>query len=62
VRPDAGVVVPWQATFGEVAPGEPLLFEDADHGGLGISVNQASAAERFGLAIDTPLRITPLER
>jgi S-adenosylmethionine hydrolase len=62
VLPDAGVVVPWQATFGEVAPGEPLLFEDADHGGLGISVNQASAAERFGLAIDTPLRITPLER
>lgn len=56
----SGVEVPWQATFGEVAPGEPLLYEDADYGGLGISVNQASASERFGLAIDTPLRIEPL--
>lgn len=49
--------VPWQATFGEVEPGAPLLYEDADYGGLGIAVNQASAAERLGLAIDTPVRI-----
>jgi len=55
--PASGVVVPWQATFGEVAAGEPLLHEDADYGGLGISINQASAAERFGLAIDTPIHI-----
>lgn len=56
IRPD-GIVVPWHATFGEVAAGEPLLYEDADYGGLGISINQGSAAERFGLAIDAPLRI-----
>jgi S-adenosylmethionine hydrolase len=60
--PAEGVVVPWQATFGEVASGEPLLYEDADYGGLGISINQASAAERFGLAIDTPVRIEVLDR
>jgi S-adenosylmethionine hydrolase len=52
-----GLVIAWQPTFGDVAPGDPLLYEDADYGGLGIAVNQASAAERFGLAIDTPIRI-----
>ncbi len=51
--------VPWQATFGEVEPGTTLLYADADYGGLGIAVNQASAAERLGLAIDTPVRIEP---
>ncbi|HSL75709.1 MAG TPA: SAM-dependent chlorinase/fluorinase, partial [Candidatus Limnocylindrales bacterium] len=55
--PEGGSEVAWHSAFGEVAAGEPLLYEDADYGGLGISVNQASAAERFGLAIDTPLRI-----
>jgi S-adenosylmethionine hydrolase len=55
--PDGGSEIPWHSTFGEVGEGEALLYEDADYGGLGISVNQASAAERFGLAIDTPLRI-----
>jgi len=52
--------VPWQATFGEVGPGTPLLYEDADYDGLGIAVNQASAAERFGLELDTPVRIEPV--
>jgi S-adenosylmethionine hydrolase len=60
--PSGGVVVSWQRTFGEVASGEPLLYEDADYGGLGISINQASASERFGLAIDTPLHIEVLDR
>ncbi len=55
-----GADVAWHSTFGEVAAGEPLLYEDADHGGLGISINQASAAERFGLEIDTALRIEAL--
>ena len=55
--PAGGCDVSWHHAFGEVAAGEALLYEDADYGGLGISVNQASAAERFGLAIDTPLRI-----
>jgi S-adenosylmethionine hydrolase len=56
-----GIAVPWQATFGEVAAGEPLLYEDADYGGLGIAVNQASAAERFGLAIDAPVGIAVVD-
>ena len=55
--PNGGSQIAWHSTFGEVGAGEPLLYEDADYGGLGISINQASAAERFGLAIDTPLRI-----
>jgi len=56
-----GVDVPWQTTFGEVEPDEALLYEDADYGGLGISINRASAAERFGLDIDTPLRVEAIE-
>jgi S-adenosyl-L-methionine hydrolase (adenosine-forming) len=55
--PVGGLDVPWHATFGDVAAGQPLLYEDADYGGLGISVNQGSAAERNGLVIDTPVRI-----
>jgi S-adenosylmethionine hydrolase len=57
-----GIEVPWHTTFGDVGPGEPLLYEDADYGGLGISVNQASAAERFGLLIDTPIRLAAVDR
>lgn len=59
--PPAGVTVAWHATFGAVAQGEPLLYEDADYGGLGIAVNQAAAAARYGLEIDTPVRIEALE-
>lgn len=51
--------VTWVATFGDVAVGEPLLFEDADYAGPALAVNQGSAAERFGLALDTPVRIEP---
>jgi S-adenosyl-L-methionine hydrolase (adenosine-forming) len=51
--------VTWHATFGEVEPGAALLYEDADYGGLGIGVNRGSAAERFGLETDTPVRIEP---
>jgi S-adenosylmethionine hydrolase len=51
--------IAWVATFGDVAMGAPLLFEDADYGGPALAVNQGSAAERFGLALDTPLRIEP---
>ena len=49
----------WVATFGEVPPGEALLYEDADFAGLALAVNQGSAAERFGLTLDDPLRIEP---
>ena len=47
----------WQATFGEVEAGATIVYEDADYGGLGIAVNQGSAVEKLGLAIDVPLRI-----
>jgi S-adenosylmethionine hydrolase len=49
--------VAWQPTFGAVASGEPLLYDDADYDGLAVAVNQGSAAARFGLAIDDPVRI-----
>jgi hypothetical protein len=51
--------VPWQPTFGAVAPGELLLYEDADYAGLAIGVNQASAADRLALAHDAPIVIEP---
>ena len=51
--------VPWETTFGEVATGKLLLYDDADYAGLGIGVNQGSAAERLGLAHDAPIVIEP---
>jgi S-adenosylmethionine hydrolase len=51
--------LPWYPTFGAVAPGDPLLYEDADYAGLGLAVNQGSAAERFGLVLDAPVLIEP---
>ena len=51
--------VAWQPTFGAVAPGELLLYEDADYAGLAIGLNQGSAAERLGLVPDTTVRIEP---
>jgi S-adenosylmethionine hydrolase len=53
-------VVPWAATFGAVPVGTALLYEDADYAGLAIGVNQGSAAERFGLEIDRPIRLEPI--
>ncbi len=53
------ILVPWVATFGEVAVGAPLLFEDADYAGPALAVNQGSAAERFGLELDSPVRLEP---
>ena len=51
--------VPWQSTFGAVETGDLLLYDDADYAGLGIGVNQGSAAERLGLAHDAPVIIEP---
>jgi hypothetical protein len=51
--------VPWQPTFGAVAPGELLLYEDADYAGLAIGVNQGSAADRLALVHDAPIVIEP---
>jgi S-adenosylmethionine hydrolase len=65
VLPDRGThqasrePVAWVATFGDVAVGAPLLFEDADYAGPALAVNQGSAAERFGLVLDIPVRIEP---
>ena len=65
VLPDRGkhaatrVRVPWVATFGNVAPGSPLLFEDADYAGPALAVNLGSAAEELGLDLDTPVRLEP---
>ncbi|MGH2382946.1 MAG: SAM hydrolase/SAM-dependent halogenase family protein [Candidatus Limnocylindria bacterium] len=56
---DASHEIPWQPTFGAVAAGELLLYEDADYAGLGIGVNQGSAAERLDLAHDAQLVIEP---
>ncbi len=39
----------WAETFGRVAAGEALLFEDSD-GRLCLALNQASAAERLGVS------------
>lgn len=49
----------WQTTFGAVEPGELLLYDDADMAGLGIGLNQGSAAERLQLSNDTAVRIDP---
>ena len=51
--------MPWESTFGDGRSGAPLLYEDADYDGLAIGVNQGSAAERLGLALDTAVRIEP---
>jgi S-adenosyl-L-methionine hydrolase (adenosine-forming) len=57
--PAARVRVPWVATFGDVAVGSPLLFEDADYAGPALAVNLGSAAEQLGLDLDTPVRLEP---
>jgi S-adenosylmethionine hydrolase len=51
--------LPWHPTFGAVAAGDALLYEDADYDGLAIAVNQGSAAERFGLTHDAEVVIRP---
>lgn len=58
-RPAGREPITWVATFGDVAAGAPLLFEDADYAGPALAVNQGSAAERFGLVLDTRVRIEP---
>lgn len=48
--------VPWVMTFGDVAAGDALLYEDS-YGRLCLAVSQGSAAERFRLELDEPVRI-----
>ena len=56
---DRSADVTWQNTFGNVDPGIPVLYEDADYDGLAIGINQGSAAAILGLAHDTAVRIEP---
>lgn len=58
-QPAGSVRLPWVATFGDVAVGSPLLFEDADYAGPALAVNLGSAAEELDLDLDTPVRIEP---
>jgi S-adenosylmethionine hydrolase len=58
-HPPERVRVPWVATFGDVAVGSPLLFEDADYAGPALAVNLGSAADQLGLDLDTPVRLEP---
>jgi len=46
----------WQETFGRVAPGALLLFEDSD-GRLCLAVNQASAAARLSVREGDPILV-----
>jgi S-adenosylmethionine hydrolase len=47
----------WAETFGRVPVGESLLMVDSE-GRLSLADNQGNAAERLGLAVDRPVRIT----
>lgn len=57
--PEHDLVLPWVATFGGVPTGAALLYQDADYAGLALGINQGSAAESLGLALDDPVRIEP---
>jgi S-adenosylmethionine hydrolase len=48
----------YATTFGDVAPGELLLYEDA-YRTLALAVNRGSARELLGLSRDDELRIRP---
>ena len=58
-HPATRVRLPWVATFGDVAVGSPLLFEDADYAGPALAVNLGSAADQLGLDLDTLVRLEP---
>ena len=58
-HPADRVRLAWVATFGDVAVGSPLLFEDADYAGPALAVNLGSAADQLGLELDTPVRLEP---
>ena len=45
------ITVPFGRTFGDVGPGQGILYEDSSHG-LALAVNRESAADLLGLAPD----------
>jgi S-adenosylmethionine hydrolase len=57
-RRPTGIPTTWQRTFGAVAIGEPLLYQDSS-GTLSFSDNQGDIAARLGLVVDQPARIRP---
>ncbi len=54
VPPSAEVRVPWLRTFGDVDPGEALLYEDS-LGHLCLAIHRGNAAATFDLAEDEPV-------
>jgi S-adenosylmethionine hydrolase len=48
--------LPWSETFGRVAAGQALLYEDS-YGRLCLAVNQGDAARAFGLGEDVRLTV-----
>lgn len=48
----------YATTYGDVAAGELLLYQDA-YRTLALAVNRGSAAERLGLELDAEVHITP---
>ncbi len=50
----APIEIAWRTTFGEVDPGEPVLYLDS-FDRVCLAVNQGSAAERFRLVEDVPV-------
>lgn len=51
VEGGATIRTTWQATFGEVAPGETLVYEDS-YGRICLAASQADAATKHGLVED----------
>jgi S-adenosylmethionine hydrolase len=56
--PPTVVRTTWQPTFGTVAVGEPLLYQDSS-GTISFGDNQGNIAARLGLVVDQPARIRP---
>jgi len=56
VKTDASGNITWQRTFGEVAAGAQLLYEDSA-GNLALAVANGNAAARLGLASGDQVRI-----
>lgn len=56
VAGDTGLSVPFAATFGDVAPGKPLLFVDS-RGLISLAVNQGNFSESYSVHPPAPLHI-----
>jgi S-adenosylmethionine hydrolase len=53
---DRAIDTTWQATFGDVAPGTTLVYEDS-YGRLCLAASQASAADIHAIVADLPVTI-----